>query len=156
MSGDLIETDCRCCHAITFIEESGYCAACGAGPAVPSVERVDRVNGLRVTVPSDAVGRAAVWPGTRPRHQTVPVGARSKQLAWDDPKRIDRELDARHHGLTMREIGAAFVGLKAQHDRRPSREEVAGALNTSESTIKRAQVDAGWTGWPPKRPERPT
>jgi hypothetical protein len=56
---------------------------------------------------------------------------------------------ASSRGLTREDIQGTFRRLQAESDRRPSRLDVAGALHTSEATVKRAQEDLGISGWPP-------
>ncbi len=52
----------------------------------------------------------------------------------------------------MREILDAYSALREQGARRPTRAAAAEMLGCSESTMKRAQGDLGWIGWPPRQP----
>jgi hypothetical protein len=54
-------------------------------------------------------------------------------------------------GTTRESIWATYDELAQAEGRRPTREKVARALHTTESTLERAQRDLGIPGWPPPR-----
>jgi hypothetical protein len=54
-------------------------------------------------------------------------------------------------GQTRERIWKAFDDLEVRFGKRPARTVVAEHLNTSESTLERAQHELGIRGWPPAR-----
>jgi hypothetical protein len=68
-------------------------------------------------------------------------------LRGAEPSATTEEPSAR--GLRLSEIQAAYRQERERRDGQPTRLEVATALHTTESTLKRAQKELGKPGWPP-------
>jgi hypothetical protein len=150
MSGDLILTTCACGYA-GYLPAESFCPSCGKGPAKVSEERVNVVTGKPVRTPSDPYWNLLALPGTTPARQTIAATAHGHRVAKEPASQ--QALDRVIRGTSMRRIVQAYVAWQGRSGERPSRVEVAGLLNVSESTLKRVQHDLGWLGWPPRPPE---